>query len=237
MAIAAPAIKRDLLLSDAQLGLLLGLAFAIFFSLLAFPSRAWPNIGTARASSPSPSPCSALRSRRAVSRRISGSSSSAASAWAPAIPAPVRPSPRSSAITTREQARLGELADLARAPVGAVAGSVLGGLFTQNIGWRYWFFALGVVSLAVAIAAFFTLREPPRGMSDPIALKGPPPSMWTVAKFLWAKKSFRQVLIGAGLAATGMNALGQFFARYFISTFHLGFAEVGAILGGMVTCR
>ena len=51
--------------------------------------------------------------------------------------------------------------------------------------------------------------------------------MSEVIKFLWAKKSMRQVLIGAGLAATGLNALGQFFARYFVSTFHLGFAEVG----------
>jgi MFS family permease len=56
-----------------------------------------------------------------------------------------------------------------------------------------------------------------------------------VIRFLWAKKSMRQLLLGAAWAATGLNALGQFFARFFVSTFHLPFDDVGAILGGMVT--
>src|SRR5215471_1377783 len=37
MAAVAPAIKHDLGLSDTQLGMILGLGFAIFFSLLALP--------------------------------------------------------------------------------------------------------------------------------------------------------------------------------------------------------
>jgi len=54
-----------------------------------------------------------------------------------------------------------------------------------------------------------------------------------VLRFLWSKKSVRQILIGAGLAAIGMNALGQFFARFFVANFHMGFAEAGRILGLM----
>jgi hypothetical protein len=94
--------------------------------------------------------------------------------------------------------------------------------------------ALGAVAFVIGILALFTLREPRRGAFDPASASAKPPSMWEVVKFLWAKRSFRQIFIGAGLAATGLNALGQFFGRYFVATFHMGFAEVGAILGGMV---
>ena len=93
--------------------------------------------------------------------------------------------------------------------------------------------AMSIPALAVAILAFFTLRDPPRGMSDGATPPGAPPSMAEVLKFLWSKKSVRQILMGAGLAAIGMNALGQFFARFFVANFHLGFAEAGRILGLM----
>jgi predicted MFS family arabinose efflux permease len=119
------------------------------------------------------------------------------------------------------------------APVGAVSGAVLGGWFAQYEGWRLWFIALSVPALAVALLAFLTLRDPPRGMSDDATLQSTPPSMKAVLAFLWSKKSFRQILVGAGLAAIGMNALGQFFARFFVANFHLGFAEAGRILGLM----
>ena len=119
------------------------------------------------------------------------------------------------------------------APLGAVTGSVVGGWVAQHIGWRIWFYGLGVPALLLAVAAFFTLRDPPRGMADGTVHEGPPPSMIAVIKFLWAKPSFRQVLIGAGLAATGLNALGQFFARFFVANFHMGLAEAGGIMGAM----
>jgi hypothetical protein len=39
------------------------------------------------------------------------------------------------------------------------------------------------------------------------------------------------VLIGAALAATAMNGIGQFLARFLVSNHHLGFAAAGKILG------
>jgi MFS family permease len=85
----------------------------------------------------------------------------------------------------------------------------------------------------LALVAFFTLREPIRGMSDTIRTIDSPPGMMEVMRFLWVKPSFRQILIGAGLAAISLNALGQFFARFLVSTFHIGYAQAGGILGMM----
>ncbi len=52
-----------------------------------------------------------------------------------------------------------------------------------------------------------------------------------VLKFLMSKRSFVHVLIGAALAATAMNGIGQFLARFLVSNRHVGFAEAGQILG------
>ena len=86
----------------------------------------------------------------------------------------------------------------------------------------------------MAAIAFFILREPTRGMSDPQGLAvGRPPSVLTVFRFLMSKRSFVHVLIGAALAAIAMNGIGQFLARFLVSNHHMGTAEAGGILGGI----
>ena len=234
LAISAPAIKHDLGLTDTQLGILQGLAFAIFFALLALPiarlAEHWSRTrivaisvailggmlalcGTAR------SFAQFLLCRIGVGIGDAGFGPPVASLIGDHYP-------------REKRASVNALVWLG-APLGAISGSVIGGWFAQTLGWRMWFFALAVPALLVALAAFFTLRDPPRGMSDAVAPVGPPPAMGTVVRFLWAKRSFRQILIGAGLASMPLNGLGQFFARYFVSNFHLGFAETGRILGLM----
>jgi predicted MFS family arabinose efflux permease len=234
MAITAPAIKHDLGLSDTQLGLLLGLGFAIFFTLLALPiARLAEHWSRTRIISISVAVAGSMLSlcgmaqnfwqflllRIGVGASDAGFGPPVASLLGDHYPA----DKRASATTI---IWLG-------APVGAVAGSVAGGWIAQEWGWRIWFFALGAPAFVLAIAAFFTLREPLRGMSDAVTTTGSPPGMMEVLRFLWAKPSFRQILIGAGLAAISMNALGQFFARFLVSSFHIGFAQAGGILGLM----
>ena len=234
MAITAPAIKHDLALSDTQLGLLLGLGFAIFFTLLALPiariAEHWSRIRiigiSVAVAGTMLTLCGIAQNfwqfllfRIGVGASDAGFGPPVASLLGDHYPA----GRRASANTI---IWLG-------APVGAVVGSVAGGWIAQDLGWRIWFFALGTPALVLAAVAFFTLREPLRGMSDPVTTSGTPPGMKEVMRFLWAKQSFRQILIGAGLAAISLNALGQFFARFLVSTFHIGFAQAGGILGMM----
>jgi predicted MFS family arabinose efflux permease len=117
------------------------------------------------------------------------------------------------------------------APLGALSGSVLGGWIAQHADWRLWFVGLSVPSALAALLAFFTLKEPRRGLHDPVAPQGRPPSMWQVVKFMLAKRSMVQVLIGASLAATAMNGIGQFLGRYYTAVFHLSLFESGRLIG------
>jgi predicted MFS family arabinose efflux permease len=234
MAAVAPAIKRDLALSDTELGLILGLGFAIFFSLLALPvarlaehhSRTRIVAAAAAVFGIALALCSRAGNFWQFLLVRIGVGSGEAGLGPPVASLVGDHYPKEKRASATTVIWLG-------APIGAVAGAVLGGWFAQYEGWRLWFMAMSVPALAVAILAFFTLRDPPRGMSDGGAPAGAPPPMIEVLKFLWRKKSVRQILLGAGLAAIGMNALGQFFARFFVANFHLGFAEAGRILGLM----
>jgi predicted MFS family arabinose efflux permease len=108
---------------------------------------------------------------------------------------------------------------------------MIGGWVAEHASWRLWFVALSVPSLLIAALAFFTLREPRRGQFDAATHAGPPPSMWEAFRFLLKKRSMVHVLIGAGLAATAMNGIGQFWGRYFVSVFHISMAEAGQLIG------
>ncbi|NJO12815.1 MAG: MFS transporter [Gammaproteobacteria bacterium] len=48
LAVLAPSIKRDLALSDSQLGLLVGLAFSLFYAVCGVPIARWADRGVRR---------------------------------------------------------------------------------------------------------------------------------------------------------------------------------------------
>ncbi len=232
LAAVAPAIKVDLKLTDTELGLILGLGFAIFYTLLGLPiARLSEHYSRARIIAISSAVfaaflflCSKSRGftqillyRVGVGAGDAGFGPPVASLLGDHYPE----RRRASAMTI---VWLG-------APLGALSGSMLGGWIAQHADWRLWFVGLSIPSLLVALLAFFTLKEPKRGLQDTVAPQGRPPSMWRVLKFMLAKRSMVQVLIGAALAAIAMNGLGQFWGRYYTAVFHLGLFESGRLIG------
>ena len=233
IAATAPAFKKELGLTDGQLGLVQGLGFAIFYALFSLPLALMADrINRAKI----------ISACVAVFGVFAAACGSAQTFWQMMLfrigigsgdagfGPPVQsllgdhypPSKRTSATTI---IWLG-------APIGAVVGTVAGGWVAQYMGWRSWFFVLSVPALVMAAVAFFTLREPARGLTDPQGVvAGRPPPIMTVVRFLLSKKSFIHVLIGAALAATAMNGIGQFLFRFLLSNRHVGSAEAGRILG------
>lgn len=72
----------------------------------------------------------------------------------------------------------------------------------ENFGWRFAFIALGLPGVLVAVIILFTVKEPPRGFSDP---PGTPrvekASMVDTLKELGSKPTFWTMSIGAALVA------------------------------------
>src|ERR1700691_6132499 len=188
LAPVAPTIKLDLRLSDTQLGLILGLGFAIFYTLLGLPiARIAEHHGRARIIAVSCAVfsvflflCSKSRGftqmllyRVGVGAGDAGFGPPVASLLGDHYPE----RQRASALTV---VWLG-------APLGALSGSMIGGWIAQHGDWRSWFVGLSVPGVLVALLALFTLKEPRRGLQDAVKPHGKPPSMWQVVRFMLAK--------------------------------------------------
>jgi MFS family permease len=237
LAAMAPALKRDLHLTDTELGVIQGLGFAIFYTLMGLPiARLSERHNRARIIAVSIAIFSIFGALASQVRTFAtlllcriGVGIGDAGAIGPPLYSLLGdhypPGKRGSATT---MIWLG-------APIGALTGAAIGGWMAQHGAWRTWFIVLALPGFVAGALAFLTLREPRRGAFDAGGLvAGPIPSVSEAARFLFGKRSMRHVLLGAALSAIALNGLGQFFARYFVSVFHVGSADAGRLLGTLV---
>lgn len=233
MAAIAQAIKVDLRITDAQMGIIQGLGFAIFYTLLGLPlarmaerwSRTKIIAGCLAVFGAMVCLCSTATSfLKLLAFRVGVGIGDAG--FGPPVASLV-----GDHYSMRKRASAMSVIWLG-APLGVVFGSVLGGWMAQHVSWRAAFIAIGAPGLVIALVAFLTLREPPRGLADNTveSMSGPPPSTWAVLRFLFAKRSMRHVLVGCGVAAMSMNAIGQFLGQFLVRDYHIGYAEAGRLL-------
>ncbi|UZK66753.1 spinster family MFS transporter [Sphingomonas sp. M1-B02] len=168
LAILQEAIKRDLLLEDWQLGLLAGLAFAIFYATLGIPV-AWiadranrRNIiaislalwsAMTAAGGLATNFTQLLLARIGVGIGEAGSSPPSHSIIADLYP----PEKRAGAMGIYS---LGVV-------LGAALGTFIGGLVASAYGWRAAMFVIGLPGVALAVIVWLFVVEPRRGLSDP----------------------------------------------------------------------
>lgn len=232
IAVLAQPIKEDLLLTDADLGMLQGLGFAIMYSVLGLPLgwlaervnrtsmlavcvAAW-SLMTA-ACGLATNFITLLLGRVGVGVGEAGFQPLVASLVADHF----RANRRASIIALV----------LLGSPLGFLVGQSVGGFVAANWGWRVAFFALGVPGLLAALVVWMVLREPPRGLADGLIASEPPPSIKVVFVTLWAKPAFRHLLIGFTVAGFAMNAVAQFVLPFYLRGFGLPLATAGAIFG------
>ncbi len=231
IASTAQMIKEDLHFTDSEMGMLLGLGFAFFYSVLGLPiarlaeytsrtklvaaSLALFGVMTALCAS------AYTFSRFMVCRVVVGVGDAG---FGPPVASLIGDHyPKEKRASAMSIIWLG-------APLGVIFGSY-GVWLAQVAGWRAIFIAIGAAGMLVALLAALTLREPARGMADVSGLaSGKPPSIWAVFRFLFAKRSMVQVLIGCGIAAIAMNSIGQFIAQFLVRSFHVAPKDLGLLL-------
>jgi MFS family permease len=247
-------VKTQLGLADTELGLLTGLAFALFYATLAIPiarvadrrSRMhvlvaalalWSvmTIGSGAATSF----FMLLLCRMGVGVGEAGSYPPAASILADYF-------------GKAERGTVLGLFGLA-VPIGTALGLFIGGWLNDLYGWRAAFLAVGLLGLLVAPVALFTVREPRRGMADTReeALDdAKSASFLQVLRIIWRLRSLRYLIV-ANMFCTFVYCAYQswqppFYHRYFaLSTSHiattLGFLSLASVVGtfggGMLSDR
>lgn len=235
LVILQESIKQDLQLSDTQLGLLTGLAFALFYVTLGIPIARLADKGNrVNIVSISLGIWSAMTAlsglafnyfqlflaRLGVGIGEAGCSPPAHSIISDYYP----PKKRATALAIYS---LGIY-------IGILLGYMIGGWLNQVYGWRVAFYALGVPGIIFAIIIRLTVKEPPRGYSDPNAgqtAAAPHDSFWSVVRLLFSRRTFTYLAIGTGIHAFALYGVGNFIPPFLARTHGMEPATIGLALG------
>lgn len=115
-------------------------------------------------------------------------------------------------------------------PLGALAGSVLGGIMIDRWGWRSAFFLLGGPGILVAILLRSIVREVPRGRFDPPAARTEAPSILDAIRLLTSCHTTRHIIMGQVSAIMVAIAASTFYGPFLVRKFAISYTEMGLLL-------
>ncbi len=222
LGILAVPIKADLMLSDRQLGLLGGLAFALLYSTLAIPlamladrtSRTWVITVSLAVWSGFTALCGMAGSFWQMFLFRVGVGVGEAGGVAPSYAV------ISDYFPPHQRARALSVYSLG-IPLGSAGGVLLGGYIAQLVEWRTAFIVVGLLGLLIAPLFRLTVREPAR----PVATGAQVP-VSAVFGILAAKRSFWLLALGA--ASSSMCGYGVAFWLPSLMTRSFGLDLIGA---------
>lgn len=225
-------IRADLGLDDWQLGLLGGTMFAIFYATMGLPI-AWLADRTHRIRLIAGA-CTVWSLFTALSGAASGFLTMALARIGVATGEAGGVSPSYSVLSdyfpkTRRGLALGVFT--IGAPIGLMAGTVLGALIADALSWRWAFVILGLPGVGLAALLIVLVREPERGRLDPAAAATTKPRPLDAARAVLNTPSL--ILLTAAAAATSFGGYGlyQWIPSFLQRSQGLPLETVGALLG------
>ncbi len=208
--ILAVPIKAELGLSDMQLGLLGGIAFAAFYATLGIPiawladrkSRVWIMTIALTLWSVMTAVCGLAHNFLQLFLARLGVGVGEAGGVAPAY------SLLSDYYPPEQRGRAMGAYSLG-IPIGSAVGIFLGGILSTLMDWRFAFILVGLLGVVVAPIFRLTLKDPVRGQFDPPEAKTEPAPFSEVLSTVLKKPSFWFLSFGA--ASSSMMGYGLFF--------------------------
>src|SRR5262245_45487175 len=228
-------IKRELGVSDSLMGLLVGPAFAVLYTVAGIPIARLADLHSRRlvlaiglaAWSIATAASGLVRSyaQMALARIAVGVGEASSSPCAYSLISDVfPPQRRASAIAIYHSG----------ASIGIFAGMALGGVLNDTLGWRNAFLVVGLPGALFALAVRFWLPEPRRGAADAIEDSGEQPALFEVLRYLLGLRSFRHVLVAAGLYSSTSYAMLTWSPAFMQRLFDLSPGEFGIQLGVVI---
>ncbi|WP_332819303.1 spinster family MFS transporter [Sphingopyxis sp.] len=238
--ILAEPIKADLGLSDTQLGLLAGPAFAVFYALLGIPiARYADKDGTNRVRlialalaiwSAMTAVCGLaqnfvqlLFARIGVGVGEAGCTPAAHSLISDSVPV----AKRSSAIAFYG---LG-------VPIGSLLGLIIGGIVNDLYGWRVALMLVGAPGLLLALIVLFVMREPRHSRTAEAvatASAAVPLSMREAMREIFTSRAYIYILIAASFTAFLGYGKGLWTISFFIRSHGLSTTQAGLSLAAVL---
>ena len=233
LAILQESIKADLGLTDGQLGLLAGFAFAVFYVTAGIPIARWADRSNRRnivagsvflwslmtaISGFTQTYAQLLLARIGVGVGEAGGSPPSHSIISDIFP----PEKRASAMGFYSTG----------VNIGILFGFLLGGWLNEFFGWRVAFIVVGAPGILLAILVRATLAEPIRGLNEkkPVDTTTEAPKFSQVLATLWSRRSFRHMSLAAALNAFCGYSTASWTASFMIRSHEMSTGELGTWL-------
>ena len=249
LSILQESIKLELLLSDSQLGLLTGFAFALFYVTAGLPIARLADRSNRRnivavsvglwsfmtaISGLVQNYSQLLAARVGVGIGEAGGSPPSHSIVSDIFP----PEKRASALSFYSTG----------VNLGILFGFLFGGWLNEFFGWRVAFMVVGIPGIILAFIVRATVKEPIRGLIENKVASDEQVPFKQVITVLWQRKTFRHLALASGLNAFAGYGTANWLASFFIrshemSTGELGtwlalstglFGAIGILLGGIL---
>ncbi len=224
-------IKAELGLSDTQLGLLSGLAFAVVYATFALPiaqlAERWNRRSLISISLALWSGMTAITgfvnnfTQLLLARAAVGIGEAGASPASHSIISDIFPLNRRATALAFYSAGIN---------IGILAGFLIGGWINEFFGWRMAFVVAGVPGIVLAVVLRFTVREPIKGQGQGLKVEGKTPKFIETAKGLWSKVSFRHMAWAAMLQTLMNFGIVNWMPSFMIRTHGMSTGEVGTWL-------
>jgi len=228
LGLVMPLVKADLDLTDTQLGLVTGAAFAVFNGLLSLPiarlADRWSRRKVIAIGLAFWSLMTALTGavanvwQLACTRFLTGAGEAAGTAPSNAMVSDLFDVPsRPLAISVLT----------AGAPLGLMVFSPLAGWIADSYGWRTVFLAAGLPGVILALLFVLTVREPQR----PAAVQAAPlEPLGAVIGFIFRSRSYRLMIVGLAFISGSVSA-GAWNATFLQRVHGLSLTDIGFVIG------
>lgn len=232
LAALAPAIKADLDLSDAQLGLLIGFAFSLFYAVCGIPIARWADRGVRR---------NIIALALTTWSAMTALSGAAHHFWHLFI-ARVGVGAGEAGCLPPAQSIICDYVPLKKRPgvfavhnfgnyAGMMLGLVAAGWLGELLGWRWAFVAIGLPGIALALVVRLTIREPVRGVLDAGAKSAAQPTLRHALAVIWRCRTYRFMLATYVTNGFVQYGLVQWWPSFFSRNFELKMSSIGVSLG------
>lgn len=225
-------IRKELQLTDTQLGLLSGIAFALFYSTLGIPIA---RLADRRSRKSIIAVCLAFWS---LATALSG----AVQSFAQLLLARICVGIGEAGCTPPAHSILSDYYPVQRratavaiyslgVPLGTLFGLMAGGWLNQYLGWRAAFLLVGLPGVLLALVVWFTLREPARPPRSKSPVAAEEPSLLGVFPVLWRIPTYRFLCLAAAVQSFAFFGTTLWLASFLIRSYGMDTGAVGTALG------
>ena len=227
MTILIEPIKAEFGATDTQMGVLSGLAFALFYATLGLPvARLADRWSRTKVLSISMTTWSAVTALCATSTGF----------WHLALlrvgvgigeAGGTPPSQSLLADYFAPERRAFAQGILATAPnIGILVGLFGGALIAEAFGWRTVFLVFGIPGVVLALLIYLTVREP-----DKVARPEQDLNLWVALKGILALPSFKMITLGVGFTGISGYGLGVWSPSFLVRVHDMSLVDAGLYLG------